>query len=124
MINPHDGPGEGEYPDEDYSEAISRLNGASNVRTVGYVRIDYCRRDNTQVCKDIAKYDEWSKKSPEFAFHGIFFDETPNHHSDSIASYLKIISQEVRTRKGFVGDRIVSVTTPSFMWYQTAKSQY
>ena len=82
-----------------------------NVCTIGYVRIDYCRRPIADVQKDIAKYAGWSVDYPSsgLAVHGIFFDETPNLHSDKAATYLDSISDYVKAQEGILGERLVSL---------------
>ncbi|KAF7509257.1 hypothetical protein GJ744_008151 [Endocarpon pusillum] len=109
ILNPHDGPGSSPLPDEDYGREIRRLTARPNVRTVGYVRINYCKRDVTTVYEEIVKYAGWSKDhhTTGWGVHGIFFDETPNLYSDKAASYLDIASQTVKATPGILGDRMV-----------------
>ncbi|KAG9234923.1 Spherulation-specific family 4 [Amylocarpus encephaloides] len=109
ILNPHNGPGAGSMPDDHYSREIPKLNCQPNVCTVGYVRVDYCRRDMREVCQQIATYAGWSKDFPRsgLGVHGIFFDETPNLYSDNVASYLDSVSQMVKDQPGILGDRLV-----------------
>jgi hypothetical protein len=77
---------------------------------VGYVRINYCKRDLGEVCKDVARYSGWSEdcSKPGLAVHGIFFDETPNHYSPNVAEFLDSVTQYVKDMSGILGDRVVS----------------
>lgn len=113
-MNPHNGPGAPPSPDADYSREIPRLNAFPNVCTIGYVRINYCKRHLTEVCKDVAKYAGWSKDyaASGLGVHGIFFDETPNHFTAKAASYLNTVSQNVKDATGILGDRLVSSYSP------------
>lgn len=79
--------------------------------TVGYVRIDYCKRNLTEVFRDVAKYAGWSKDNAKsgLGVHGIFLDETPNLYSASKASYLDTVGQCVKASAGILGDRLVSL---------------
>lgn len=111
VLNPHNGPGASSSPDENYAREIPKLNSRPNVCTVGYVRIDYCKRDLEQVNKDLAKYSGWSTDSvgtTSLGVHGIFFDETPNHYSPKVATYLDSISATVKGLPGILEPRLVS----------------
>jgi hypothetical protein len=44
VINPNSGPGEPPAPDANYSRELPLFNAKENVTTVGYVRMQYCRR--------------------------------------------------------------------------------
>ncbi|KAF2667968.1 hypothetical protein BT63DRAFT_375237 [Microthyrium microscopicum] len=114
IVNPHDGPGAGLMPDEYYSVEIPKLNAFPNVRTVGYVRVNYCTRDVTEVCNDVAKYAGWSKDfaNTGLGVEGIFFDETPNSNTslpqlDNVASYLQTVSRYAKDSEGILGDRLI-----------------
>lgn len=114
ILNPHNGPGASPLPDADYSREIPRLNTAANVCTLGYVCVNYCKRDLTDVCQDIAKYARWAKDYAKsgLAVHGIFIDETPNHHSANAAAYLNTVDQFVKDTSGILGERLVSILDP------------
>jgi Spherulation-specific family 4 len=62
IINPNSGPGEGEdpVPDERYTFEIARLNSFPNVTLLGYVRIDYCKREINKVLRDVSYYARWA----------------------------------------------------------------
>ena len=91
---------------EDYSREIPKLNSYSNVKVLGYVRTDYCRRPVEDVEEDIETYGSWE---PKFRPSGIFFDETPNLDSEdgSIARYLARVAMHTKACKGILGDRLV-----------------
>ena len=110
ILNPHNGPGEPILPDENYTREIPRLNALPNVCTIGYVRVNYCKRDLTEVCHDVAKYSRWEKESKisGLAVHGIFIDETPNLYDDEKARYLDTLGRYVKDTSGILGDRTVS----------------
>ncbi len=61
IINPNSGPGvDTPRPDDHYCREISKLNTFPNVTLVGYVRIDYCKRDVGKVLKEIDVYGNWA----------------------------------------------------------------
>jgi len=109
ILNPHNGPGSSPLPDANYALEIPRLNSRANVRTVGYVRVNYCKKDLTEVCQEVARYGGWSKDyaGSGLAVQGIFFDETPNQYSADVAAYLDTISRQVKDTFGILGDRMV-----------------
>lgn len=82
----------------------------TNVRTVGYVKVDYCRRDLAEVYRDIEIFAGWSKDyaTTGLGIHGIFLDEAPNAHSTHEGPYLENIGLKVKSIEGILGDRIVS----------------
>jgi hypothetical protein len=110
ILNPHNGPGEPNVPDHNYTREIPRLNALPNVCTIGYVRVDYCERDFAEVCHDIAKYGGWAKEADcaGLAVHGIFVDETPNLYDADKARYLDMLDILVKDTVGILGDRTVS----------------
>jgi hypothetical protein len=111
ILNPHNGPGSSTLPDDCYSREISKLNAQPNVCTVGYVRINYCKRPLTDVFEDVAKYAGWSVEYPSsgLGVHGIFFDETPNLFSKKAVTYLNCISQYAKAASGILGEQLVSL---------------
>ncbi|KAK6535870.1 hypothetical protein TWF281_000120 [Arthrobotrys megalospora] len=107
IINPSDGPGE--ELNSDYRINIHRLNAARNVKLVGYVFTDYGRRNVADVEAEIAKYASWG------LFQGIFFDETPQGHNQSVEdsiTYLETITSNVRGTPGFLGQESVVIHNP------------
>lgn len=109
IINPNSGPGEPPLPDESYSIEIPKFNAQPNVTTLGYIPINYCKRDSSKVFREIETYGGWSqndKQSGVFV-EGIFFDETPNHYSEKHHEYLQEISEDVKSTNGILGRRLV-----------------
>jgi hypothetical protein len=115
ILNPHDGPGAADFPDTNYAREIPRLNAYANVCKVGYVRINYCKRAMAEVCRDIATYAGWAEDYARsgLAVQGIFFDETPNLYSASVATYLNTIDQIVKEMFGILRERLVSKSPQS-----------
>jgi Spherulation-specific family 4 len=70
---------------------------------VGYIRIDYCKRDLAEVFQDVTKYSSWAD-----GVQGIFLDETPNLYTASVASYLDGVDRFVKDTVGILGSRLVS----------------
>jgi hypothetical protein len=103
ILNPHNGPGSSEFPDAKYAMEIPKLNTWPNVITVGYVRIDYCKRDLAGVFRDVTKYSGSAD-----GVQGIFLDETPNLYTVSVASYLDGVDRFVKDTVGILGSRLVS----------------
>lgn len=110
ILNLHDGPGAADRPDTNYAREIPKLNACANVCTVGYVRINYCKRAMAEVCRDIGTYAGWAEDYARsgLAVHGIFFDETPNLYSATVATYLNTIDQTVKEMFGILTERLVS----------------
>ena len=111
VVNPNSGPGEPPWwPDPRYVREIPRLKQHANVSMLGYVRIDYCKRDIAETYRDIAAYNDWADDLNHrgLSVGGIFFDETPNCHTDHAARYLESINRRVKTAVGISGQRLVS----------------
>ncbi|KXT01649.1 hypothetical protein AC579_1139 [Pseudocercospora musae] len=110
IINPNSGPGSPPWwPDVNYLREVPKLNTKPNVRTLGYVRVDYCNRDVSDVVSDIKKYAKWPHDGGVKFLHveGIFFDETPHEHSTFKATYLEKITQQVKKAEGILGEQLV-----------------
>ncbi|KAK0701541.1 Spherulation-specific family 4-domain-containing protein [Apiosordaria backusii] len=92
VVNPDNGPGEGERPDENYVGVLHELRGLSNIRLVGYVYCGYGRRDLGEMEVDIGKYQGWAREKLKggcgVEIKGIFFDEAPSgaEHVEYMAS--------------------------------------
>jgi hypothetical protein len=100
IVNPHNGPGEGLLPNEDYTQAIKTLNSMDNVRTIGYVATTWFRRSLNSVLDDVARYAGWGISDHSLAMSGIFFDETPTRYAPEYVSYLQTLSRVVRSHHG------------------------
>lgn len=109
IVNPHSGPGAMTIPGPNYVSAIKRLNAVPNVRTVGYVRTGYTRRDIDLVVGDVATYSAWSQYDADLAMHGIFFDETPHDYSSFKREYLATANQAVGNASGLREPKLVSL---------------
>jgi hypothetical protein len=127
IINPSSGPGTLPYPDSDYTTQIQKLNSFPNVRTIGYVRTDFAKRNITSVLSDVSVYSGWANSpsdganSNPLALHGIFFDEIPNEYSPETATYLSAINQAVKSSSGLLPARTVSVVSMKLV-FTTIKS--
>ncbi|KAG8407890.1 hypothetical protein J3458_020200 [Metarhizium acridum] len=109
VVNPNSGPGTDPLPGKDYVREVPRLNAFPNVRTVGYVRVDYCRKPLADTCAEIDRYARWSQHQdlPGLHVRGIYVDETPNHYSADRAQYLDRVGRFVKSSRGLAGERTV-----------------
>lgn len=67
VINPANGPGDGELPDANYVDALVRLTALENVRVIGYVHVSYGARVLEEVVVDVERYSRWEA---EMVKHG------------------------------------------------------
>jgi hypothetical protein len=97
-------------PDANYIREVAKLNSNPNVCTIGYVNVNYCKRELAEVYRDIETWAGWSQDYPttSLGVHGIFLDEAPNEHSEHVARYLDGIGLKVKGMEGMMGDRLVS----------------
>ncbi|KAK3342189.1 cell surface protein [Lasiosphaeria hispida] len=112
IVNPNSGPGDGPLPGHDYVREVPRLNAFPNVRTVGYVAIDYCRKPLLETCKEIGVYAGWYRDYRDrvtgLYVEGIYMDETPNHADVTQGEYLARLRQHVKEEaEGLRGERLV-----------------
>ena len=116
IVNPNSGPGGVPIPSHDYVREVPKLNEPANVCTVGYIRIDYCRKPLSEVYAEIETYAGWPTASKTAGLHveGIYVDETPNHHSAERAEYLDDVCKHIKSMNGFPGKRLVSFFPPNF----------
>lgn len=82
-----------------------------NVQTLGYIDTAGGSRDNATVRKEIETYAGWADVSKAMSLHGIYFDHTPYQGENDTLSYMKNITETVRSSKGF-GDRTLVVQNP------------
>lgn len=128
-MNPNSGPGDQTLPGHDYESEVPKLNAAPNVCTIGYVRIDYCRKPLHDVCEEIDRFAGWvtehGTERPGLAVHGIYVDETPNHYSAGRALYLEALHKHIKSRPGIQGQRLVSRknlhSSPIFRYRDTSE---
>jgi len=108
VINPNSGPGEPPAPDARYAQELPKLNKQKNVTTVGYVRLQYCKRSLEQVYEDVAIYAGWAKNQAAGIYvEGIFLDEAPNEWSDRVGKYLDDLSVKIKETQGILGNKLV-----------------
>lgn len=108
VINPNSGPGEPPAPDARYSQELPKLNKQKNVTTVGYVRLQYCKRSLEQVYEDVAIYAGWSKNQASGIYvQGVFLDEAPNVWSEHVGKYLNDLSLKIKETQGILGKKLV-----------------
>ncbi len=91
IVNPNNGPGES--LDTNYVNGISELHSAG-IKTLGYVRTDYARQNQTNVQADVDKYNNWYQTS------GIFFDEMAYDDVSTKIQYYKDLDNYAKS-KGF-----------------------
>ncbi|KAL5333161.1 Spherulation-specific family 4 [Aspergillus crustosus] len=109
IVNPNSGPGELPSPDRNYAREVPRLNAYSNVYTVGYIRVDWCRKPLEESCAEIARYASWAEQyeTTGLGVRGIFVDETPNHYSPERAEYLSALRSYIRNAEGILEAKFV-----------------
>jgi hypothetical protein len=86
-------------PDDVYANEITRLNGYSNVRTIGYVPINYGRRSIQKTHADIDKYSSWGKQNVNLAMQGIFLDESPQVADKHNTTYVKDVRKYLKAQR-------------------------
>ncbi|KAL4874592.1 Spherulation-specific family 4 [Aspergillus karnatakaensis] len=109
IVNPNSGPGDTPLPDANYSREVPRLNSYRNVYTVGYIRVDWCRRPLEESKAEVARYAGWSEsyETTGLGVRGIFVDETPNHHSEEREAYLAELTEYIKSVEGVLEGRFV-----------------
>jgi hypothetical protein len=107
IINPKSGPGSTQYPDEQYTAALTQLSKYPNARKVGYVRTGYATRNLSDVVSEVNVYSGWASKGSAFAMDGIFFDESPHEFSDDAVNFMLSASKAVKDAKGLQGSKTV-----------------
>jgi hypothetical protein len=103
VINPASGPGTSPLPDPNYTREIVRLNGFANVRTIGYVAVDYGRKDYKQTVAEITQYASWSSQNPRMAMQGIFLDESPQIADSHNTTFLDQVRANVKSQRALSG---------------------
>lgn len=77
VVNPCNGPGGDELPDENYVMAVRELAALPNVKVLGYVHVTYGKRDPHEVKRDVQRYAAWRGVDGGLRVDGVFFDEAP-----------------------------------------------
>lgn len=110
VVNPNSGPDKYPLPSHDYVRELPKLNRHPNVVTVGYMKIDYCKRPIGEAISEINTYAGWGGRPdvPNLDVGGIYIDETPNHFSPERAEYLEVLQRHIKRHSGFTGDKLVS----------------
>lgn len=100
VVNPFNGPGLEDLPDDNYQKEISKLTCHSNVRVVGYIHTTWAKRDLAMVCCDIEKYAQWPEHSgnPNLRLTGVFVDETPTLYHPDAEAYLAKLKEHVKLK--------------------------
>ena len=113
IINPNSGPGGASLPGHDYEREVPKLTSKPNVTTIGYVRIDYCKKSLHETCEEIDRFADWVTKhgqdAPGLSVQGIYVDETPNHYSAGRKLYLEALQKHIKGNDGLQGQRMVSL---------------
>lgn len=84
------------------------------MKTIGYVRTGYARRDIDDVLRDVVTYSGWETdqnsfvKTTAIGMHGIFIDEAPYEYSMDNAEYLRTISRAAKDAIGILEPKTVS----------------
>ncbi|KKY22815.1 putative cell surface protein [Phaeomoniella chlamydospora] len=109
IVNPNSGPGGSPLPSHDYVREVPKLNAHPNVTTVGYIKIDYCKRPLSETFEEIETYAGWAKQHEHSGLfvEGIFVDETPNHYSTDRAQYLDAVLTHIKSSEGILRDKLV-----------------
>jgi hypothetical protein len=102
VINPCNGPGPDDLPDENYRREVVKLTCHANVKVVGYIHFDWGKRDLSLLFRDIDVYARWPDVSglPGLMMAGIFVDETPNAYSDEAERSLTQLRSHVKQMPG------------------------
>jgi len=103
VINPASGPGSSPLPDANFTREISRLNEFSNVRTIGYVAVDYGRKPLETAFQEIAQYGTWTSQNQKLSMQGIFLDESPQLADPHNTTFLQKVRQNVKTARYLSG---------------------
>jgi len=99
VVNPASGPGSGPTPDENFTREITRLNKYPNVRTIGYVAVDYGKKPPEKALADMDKYASWPSHNPNLAMQGIFLDESPQFADAANTTYMERVRAKVKSLK-------------------------
>ncbi|NPA95467.1 MAG: Spherulation-specific family 4 [Thermodesulfobacteria bacterium] len=90
IINPSNGPGGDDSPNEDYIQGLQDLaNG--NIKIIGYVPTGYGQRNIEDVEADISKYQR-DFAGPGYTVSGIFLDEVSTSEDSTTLNYYENIS--------------------------------
>jgi hypothetical protein len=99
VINPASGPGAGSTPDPNYTREITRLNEYPNVRTIGYVAVNYGRKPLDAAYSEVDKYSGWAGVDSLLAMQGIFLDESPQIADEHNSTYLEQVRTYIKAQR-------------------------
>ncbi|KAE8370990.1 Spherulation-specific family 4-domain-containing protein, partial [Aspergillus bertholletiae] len=108
IVNPNSGPGAAPSPDVNYVREVARLNQYTNVVTVGYIAINYCKKPLQEALDEVQTYATWSEDYVRtgLGVGGIFLDETPNLSSPAAVEYLASLQHRIKATPGLLGNRL------------------
>jgi hypothetical protein len=116
VINPASGPGATPIPDVNYAREIAKLNEYPNVRTIGYVAVNYGRKALDSAFSEVDKYAVWGETTPQLAMQGIFLDESPQIADEHNSTYLERMRHYIKEQKsladGLLGEFFALQTLP------------
>jgi hypothetical protein len=79
------------------------LNTFANVRTIGYVAVQYGRKSIEAAFEEITHYAAWSGQNRGLAMQGIFLDESPQIADDHNSTFLDQVRGHLKTQKALSG---------------------
>lgn len=99
IVNPDNGPGVSGNagPGPEWTSALTTLNSKPNVKTVGYVHVEWTKRPAAEITSEIDTYAHWSC-DPKTKINGIFFDEAPDSAAPDKLSYMHDVTAHARLR--------------------------
>jgi Spherulation-specific family 4 len=86
-------------PDPNYTREITRLNEFPNVRTIGYVAVNYGRKSLDGAYSEVDKYSGWAEANPSLAMQGIFLDESPQIADEHNNTYLEQMRHYIKAQR-------------------------
>ncbi|KAE8151471.1 Spherulation-specific family 4-domain-containing protein [Aspergillus avenaceus] len=100
IVNPNSGPGG--PPDANYAREIARLNSYTNVDTVGYIAVGYCKKTLQDAYEEVKTYATWANDYAQtgLGVGGIFLDETPNNWTPEAAESLMALQRYIKSTPG------------------------
>ncbi|RDW57605.1 hypothetical protein BP6252_13687 [Coleophoma cylindrospora] len=97
VINPDNGPGASNIPNDDYVASISDLNTNENIKLLGYITTAYGSHALADCLGEVATYANWaSYTQADIHVDGIFFDQTPSQYSEAHYQYLSNLSSSAK----------------------------
>jgi hypothetical protein len=116
VINPASGPGKTPLPDPNYTREVLRLNQFANVRTIGYVAVNYGQKQLNTAFAEIAQYASWSQQNKGMAMQGIFLDESPQIADEHNTTFLDQVRANVKSQRSLSGGLLSKFAIPLTHW--------